>query len=200
MIALTTKSKLHNITTPTDLLPQNKADVITHSQQIITGIPATIAIKYKDGILIAANPVSRSGRTLKSRNVNRFSYIGTHMVFSGSGDHSDFQKLSELLDKQWHKDSLFDDLEQPNVEVYSHYLSQLCYQKRNKLDPYMVSSVLAGFDNEGKQRLFSINQYGAKLEEDYFTTGFGSYMLPPVVGKSNMIELIIRKFKRKKFG
>ena len=183
MFALSNNAKLHNITTPVELLPCNTANHVKYSQSIVTGIPTTVAIKYKDGIVLAANPVSRSGSSLKNKDVERFTFIGPNMVFSGSGDQSDFQKLTELLQKQWFKDSVLGTQSSAKIEIYSHYLSQLCYQKRNKIDPYLVSSVLAGYDRDGNARLYSVDQYGALIEKEYFTTGFGGYFLPPLVGR-----------------
>jgi len=44
---------------------------------------------------------------------------------------------------------------------------------RNKFNPYMVSNIIAGFQN-GEKFLGHVDMYGAKIEADHFVTGMAS--------------------------
>lgn len=149
----------------------------------MTGLPGTVTFKCKDGLIFAANPITRYGSTLKGTNVERFAQYGQNMVFLASGDGSDFQKLNELMNKKWYEDSVYGDLTEPDVEKYAHYLKNECYRKRGKIDPYLIDASLGGFDLDGNARLFYVDQFGTMFEKDYLTTGFANYMLPAFIGK-----------------
>jgi 20S proteasome subunit beta 7 len=44
---------------------------------------------------------------------------------------------------------------------------------RNKFNPYMVTNVIAGFQ-DGKRFLGHVDMYGAKMETDHIVTGMAS--------------------------
>lgn len=145
-------------------------------------MPCSIALMCKEGIVFGANPITRSGSSLRATNVDRFTQIGKNLILTGSGDFSDFQKITEILDGQWYKESVYGDETEADVVKYAHYLANLCYAKRNKIDPFLVNGALGGFDAEGKPRLYYVDQFGMLFEKDYITTGFGNYMLPALIG------------------
>lgn len=141
--------------------------------------------------MFAANPIARRYGSLIAKNVNRFYETGSNLILTGSGDFSDFQKLRQKMNQRWYKQSVYSGVEEPNVEYYSHFLANECYRMRNKADPYMIDSALGGFDLEGKQRLFCIDQFGTVFEKDYVATGFSNYMNQPLIGKLILGEYLV---------
>lgn len=147
-----------------------------------TSAISSLAIKCKDGIVFAANPIARKYGVLISEEVDRFYQTGNNMVMVGSGDHSDFQKLNEKVQERWYRQSVYSNVEKPDVEYYSHFLANECYRMRNKVDPYLIDAALGGFDSEGNLKLYYIDQFGTVFERNYVSTGFSNYMNQPILG------------------
>lgn len=61
-----------------------------HTTEIDVYALPIIALKCKEGILIATNPVGRYGTSLKYKNLKRYSHITSNLTFTSSGDYSDF--------------------------------------------------------------------------------------------------------------
>ena len=167
---------------PPDTLIPDPNPYIQRSQQVHTSAISSLAIKCKDGIIFAANPIARKYGVLISDEVDRFYQTGSNMVLIGSGDQSDFNKLNEKVQERWYRQSVYSNVKTPDVEYYSHFLANECYRMRNKVEPYLIDSALGGFDSEGKHRLYYIDQFGTVLERNYVSTGFSNYMNQPILG------------------
>lgn len=142
----------------------------------------SLAIKTKDSIIFGANPIACYGSTLYSEDVDRFTQLGSNFIFSASGDYSDFMKISEELKEMWYKESVYGGVENVNVEKYANYTQNLCYSRRNKVDPFLIDGAIAGFDEQGRHRLYCVDQFGLFIENDYVCTGIGKYFLPAMLG------------------
>lgn len=147
-------------------------------------MPMVVALKTQTGVVMAANPIACYGSTLFNENLERFTSIGSNFVFACSGDYSDFTEVSEKIKEMWYKESVYGGVEDVNVVKYANYIQNLCYHRRNKVDPFLIDGTVAGFDNEGQPRLYYVDQFGTFFEKPYVATGFGNYMVPPVVGGS----------------
>jgi 20S proteasome subunit beta 7 len=80
------------------------------------------------------------------------------------------RKLNELT----HESYLFDDNVGFSVKDYANYLRSICYEKRNKQNPYWDTFVVAGFEG-GEGYLASVDLYGNHIVKDYVATGFSKY-------------------------
>lgn len=69
---------------------------------------------------------------------------------------------------------LFDDNVVYSVKDYANYLRNICYQKRNKQNPYYNNIVLAGYSN-GETHLASVDMYGNYIAKDYVVAGFAKH-------------------------
>jgi 20S proteasome subunit beta 7 len=147
-------------------------------------MPMSFAIKTNDSIIFGANPIACYGSSLYSDNVDRFTQLGNNFVFSASGDYSDFMKISEELNEMWYKESVYEGVQNVNVEKYANYTQNLCYARRNKVDPFLIDGAIGGFDQNGNNRLYYVDQFGMFLEKNYVCSGVGNYMLPALVGTS----------------
>ena len=156
----------------------------------MAGLPTVVAIKCKDGVVFGANPVATYGSSLFNDNIERFTQVGKDFVFCASGDNSDFVKISDKLKDMWHEESVFGNVQEVNVEKYANYTQNLCYQKRCKVDPYLIDGAIAGFDAEGRHRLYYVDQFGTFIEKEYVCTGIGNYMLPAQIGRQTFRRLI----------
>nr|POE65755.1 proteasome subunit beta type-4 [Quercus suber] len=70
---------------------------------------SVVAIKYKDGILMAADMGGSYGYTLRYKSVERLKPVGKHFLLGASGEISDFQKILRYLDELILYDNMWDD-------------------------------------------------------------------------------------------
>lgn len=125
---------------------------------------------------MATHPSLRRGSSLKNNLVERFSNFCPNMLFSASGDYSDYQQLSELLTKEWERQHLYGEMGEANVKEFGSYLANLCYEKRNKIDPYIVESLIGGIQNN-ESYLACCDLYGNYYESDFIASSFARYMV-----------------------
>nr|POE65757.1 proteasome subunit beta type-4 [Quercus suber] len=70
---------------------------------------SVVAIKYKDGILMAADMGGSYGYTLQYKSVERLKPVGKHSLLGASGEISDFQEILRYLDELILYDNMWDD-------------------------------------------------------------------------------------------
>lgn len=117
-------------------------------------------------------------------NVQRHFVIDKNVVFSASGEFSDYQEICFELDKLDRTKRINEEKHIYSAKDYAEYISSLCYQKRNKADPYYIEGVVAGLDKHGNRYLGYVDLYGTYLELDYVTTGFSRYLCGHVINTS----------------
>ncbi|XP_027172323.1 proteasome subunit beta type-4-like [Coffea eugenioides] len=117
----------------------------------VTGT-SVIAIKYKDGILIAADMGGSYGSTLRYKNVNveRIRPVGKHSLIGASGEISDFQEILRYLDELILNDSMWDDGNSLGPKEVHNYLTRVMYNRRNKFNPLWNSLILGRLKNGQK--------------------------------------------------
>ncbi|KAL5982567.1 hypothetical protein ACLOJK_016641 [Asimina triloba] len=129
-------------------------------------VPGTsvIGVKYKDGILMAADMgdqyfaydknvhrlTGSYGSTLRCKSVERMKPIGKHTLLGTSGEISDFQEILCYLDELILYDNMWDDGNSLGPKEVHSYLNRVMYNRRNKFDPLWNSRVLGGVKNGQK--------------------------------------------------
>jgi 20S proteasome subunit beta 7 len=140
-----------------------------HRQPIVTGT-SVLAIKYKDGIMMAADNLGSSSSILGARcslnifsisasygslarfkGVQRLHPVGDYTVVGASGDMSDFQYLRHILDSLVisEETNAQDGHTLGPAEIHE-YLSQVMYGRRSKMNP-LWNSLLVGGVKDGKK-------------------------------------------------
>ncbi|OIV95145.1 hypothetical protein TanjilG_21535 [Lupinus angustifolius] len=117
----------------------------------VTG-SSVIAIKYKDGILMAADMGGSYGSTLRYKSIERLKPIGKHSLLGASGEISDFQEILRYLDELM----------------------------RNKFNPLWNSLILGGVKN-GQKYLGTVNMIGVNFEDNHVATGLGNHLARPIL-------------------
>lgn len=136
------------------------------------------------------------------KNVKRFHNIDKHTVFAASGELSDFQYICSLLDDLHRQEFVYDDKHEYGPQSYGKYVANLCYQRRNKGDPYYIEGVVGGF-KDGKRYLGYTDYFGTYLENDFILTGFARHLCGhilntrwnPEVDQQTAISIIQECFK-----
>ncbi|KAJ8438857.1 hypothetical protein Cgig2_007702 [Carnegiea gigantea] len=145
----------------------------------VTGT-SVIGIKYKDGILIAADMGGSYGSTLRYKSIERLKAIGKHSLLGASGEISDFQELLRYLDELILYDNMWDDGNSLGPKEVHSYLTRVMYNRRNKFNPLWNSVVLGGVKN-GQKYLGMVNMIGVHYQDNHVATGFGNHLAVPIL-------------------
>ncbi|KAK4436703.1 Proteasome subunit beta type-4 [Sesamum alatum] len=145
----------------------------------VTGT-SVVGIKYKDGILLAADMGGSYGSTLRYKTVERLKSVGKHSIIGASGEISDFQEIMRYLDELILYDNMWDDGNSLGPKEVHNYLTRVMYNRRNKFNPLWNSLVLGGVKN-GQKYLGTVNMIGVHYEDDHVATGFGNHLARPIL-------------------
>ncbi|PPD92912.1 hypothetical protein GOBAR_DD10145 [Gossypium barbadense] len=145
----------------------------------VTGT-SVVALKYKDGILMAADMGGSYGSTLRYKSVERMKPIGKHSLLGASGEISDFQEILRYLDELILYDNMWDDGNSLGPKEVHNYLTRVMYNRRNKFNPLWNSLVLGGVKN-GQKYLGTVSMIGVNFEDNHVATGFGNHLARPIL-------------------
>ncbi|GMY32281.1 proteasome subunit beta type-4-like [Fagus crenata] len=145
----------------------------------VTGT-SVVAIKYKDGILMAADMGGSYGYTLRYKSVERLKPAGKHSLLGASGEISDFQEILRYLDELILYDNMWDDGNTLGPKEVHNYLTRVMYNRRNKFNPLWNSLVLGGVKN-GQKYLGMVSMIGVNFEDNHVATGFGNHLARPIL-------------------
>lgn len=157
-----------------------------------------MAVKFKHGVVIAADNLGMVDSRLKSKNVSltiaasygslaRFTDVKRLHVFENTsvvgfgGDISDMQYVTRLLDSldiEQNYSSYSDVLNAKNLHTY---LSKVMYKRRTDFNPLWNHMLVAGLDGVGQPFLSSVDLLGTTYSAPALATGFGSYLAVPIL-------------------
>lgn len=141
-----------------------------------------LGIKFDGGVMMASDTLASYGSLARFRSVERLVRVGEFTIIGGSGEFSDFQKVTELLERQVDKDHNQDDGAKLYPRDLHNYLIRVMYNRRNKFDPFYNSIVVGGFREE-KAFLGFVDLVGSHFEDDTIATGFGAHLALPLLRK-----------------
>jgi 20S proteasome subunit beta 7 len=164
------------------------------TRPITTGT-SVLGIKYRHGVMLAADTLVSYGSLAKYKNAKRLQSINSRTLIGASGEYSDLQSITDLLlanalEDRCTSDSLYEEGENSNEEcakeVWS-YLRAVMYNRRNKMNPLWNDVVVAGFkqnpDGSTSETPFLgvVDKIGTAYEDDMLATGFGGYIALPLM-------------------
>ena len=134
-----------------------------------------LGIRYNNGIAIGADIRLNYGSLCKFNNITeRVQRLNINTIITSTGEFSDFQEITKILKEEAQEDSL-------NINSYlgpnelTHLLSLISYNRRNKMNPYFLSTLIGGIGQDNKPILSMVDQFGTLLTGDYLVTGLGYY-------------------------
>jgi 20S proteasome subunit beta 7 len=156
-----------------------------HTQQPIVTGTTVLGIKYRGGVMLAADTLASYGSMARYKDVRRISKVGDSSLVGASGEISDFQSLMESLVTMHQSDINQDDGYTRTPSEFFNYLRSLLYQRRNKGNPLWNQLLVAGYDHKSeaadKRFLGYVDLIGTAYEENYIATGFGAYLAIPLM-------------------
>lgn len=151
-----------------------------HTQLPLTTGTSVVAIKYADGVMVAADHLGLYGLLLRFTDLDRIFRVGEAVV-GVSGDVLDMQKVERLLDElevNEGYDCPGNKLLAPHVH---EYLLKVFYLRRSKMDPLWNAVVVGGFDELGKPFLGYVDLLGVTYQSPTMATGFGAHLAVPLL-------------------
>ncbi len=150
-------------------------------QPIVTGT-SVIAIKFNEGIVIAADNLGSYGSLARFTDVERLFPIGENAVVGISGDISDLQYVGRILEDLEIEENYDSDGHSLRASHIHEYLQKVFYHRRSKMDPLWNSVIVAGVDDD-KPFLKYVDLLGVTYSAPTLATGFGAYLAIPLLRK-----------------
>ncbi|KAL1871058.1 hypothetical protein VTK73DRAFT_2254 [Phialemonium thermophilum] len=181
---------------------------------VVTGT-SVIAVKFKDGVVMAADNLASYGSLARFRDVSRLrTFAGTSVIGFG-GDVSDMQYLDRHLNELAIDEAYSTDPSPPpsddaadatsngnssrttlNAANLHTYLAKLLYARRSKFDPLWNHLLVAGFDGEGEPFLASADLRGTAFSAPALATGYGAMLAVPILRRHASTDEQARQLDR----
>ncbi|KAE8226069.1 hypothetical protein CF319_g1286 [Tilletia indica] len=153
-------------------------------QPIVTGT-SILGIKYKDGIMLAADTLASYGSLARFMDVRRIITVGENTLIGASGDMSDFQYLEHRIDQLQVSEFNEGDGHALTARQLYSYLSRVMYNRRTKMNPIWNSLVVGGVDpKDGELFLGYVDLLGTTFQSTTIATGFGMHLAQPLLRKA----------------
>eukprot|EP01035_Chromulina_nebulosa_P016946 gene16946-22438_t len=150
------------------------------TQPIVTG-SSVLGIKYKDGVMLAADTLASYGSLARYKNIKRIEKVNNSTLIGASGEISDFQSISEMLSSIEQDDINQDDgYTKSPIEIFN-YLRAVLYQRRGKGNPLWNQLLIAGYRKGQEPFLGYVDLIGTSYQENFIATGYGSYLAIPLI-------------------
>lgn len=107
--------------------------------------------------------------------------LGGRTLLGTSGDISDFQYLTRLLQQYHITERCYDDGHFMSPKQWYTALSAVLYQRRTENNPIWTANVLAGVEADGSIFLGSCDLLGTQFQADSISTGFGAHLAQPLM-------------------
>ncbi|KAL1696484.1 nucleophile aminohydrolase [Schizophyllum commune] len=159
------------------------ADGVQRTQQPIVTGTSVLALKYKDGIMLAADNLASYGSLARFKDVQRLHAVGDYTCIGASGDMSDLQYIQGLLDSVMIDEFTAADGHTLGPKEVHEYLSQVMYARRSKMNP-LWNSLLVGGYKDGERFLAYVDLLGVTYSSSTLATGFGAYLAQPLLRKA----------------
>lgn len=179
--------------------PGNPEGPIKHTTQPIVTGASVIAIKYAGGIIMGTDTLASYGSNARYKGVCRLKKVGAGTLLGASGEMSDFQQMSHLLEDIDTDDWMAEDGLRLGPKEIWNYMGRVLYNKRSKFNPLLNQFVVAGYQ-DGESFLGFVDHQGTCYQEKFIATGFGMHLAMPMLReawKEGMTEAEARQLVAK---
>mmetsp|Transcript_24835 Transcript_24835/g.44158 ORF Transcript_24835/g.44158 Transcript_24835/m.44158 type:complete len:250 (-) Transcript_24835:115-864(-) len=151
------------------------------SRPIVTGT-SVLGIKYRDGVMLAADTLCSYGTLAMFKDAKRLTTVGETTIVGAGGEFSDFQQIQHMLEEITDDDRNYDDGYNHSPSEIYHYLRAVMYQRRNKMNPLWNNLLIGGF-KDGEAFLGTVDMIGTAFTDEFVATGFGAHLALPILRK-----------------
>merc|ERR1712183_881672 len=143
---------------------------------------SVVALKYKDGVVMACNDALYWHGTYEFEDAARFHQINENTIIAASGDYADFQFMTKKLDAMQLQNYMMNTGNTYHASNFASYLVHLANQKKGKGNPLWCENVIVS-RSEGKNYIATVDMWGNLLENDYMASGMARYTSGDVIEK-----------------
>ena len=149
-----------------------------------------VGIVCKDGVVLGADRRSTAGSIIMSKGSLKIHKITDYLAASFTGGVADIQLTNKILGAELKLLELRTKV-RPSIKEAAHLLALLTYRniRTPAMIPSIVGTLIAGFDEDGKSFLFTIEPAGGVNGVDDYDANFSSGM-PYIMG------LLERQYKK----
>jgi len=158
-------------------------DAVQRTQQPVVTGTSVLALKYKDGIMMAADNLASYGSLARFKDIRRLQPVGNYTIIGAGGDMSDFQYIQHTLENLMIDEFTSEDTHTLGPAQIYEYLSNIMYSRRSKMDP-LWNSLIVGGRKEGKSFLGYVDLLGTTYSSPTIATGYGAYIAQPLLRKA----------------
>ena len=163
----------------TNIRPYFFDDSFQHRDPIVTGT-SILGIRYNGGVMLCSDTLGSYGSLARFRSIERIKKIGSNTIVGASGEYSDFQYITDLLEQLVDRDYCADDKIETSPKAIYQYLVRIMYNRRNRFNPLWNTLIVAGF-KDGKSFLGYTDLLGSNFEDDTMASGYGAYLAKPIL-------------------
>lgn len=141
-----------------------------------------VGIVCKDGVVVGADRRATAGTIVMSKNSKKIVPITDYVVAAGTGMSSDIDMTQKVLTAELKLKQL-KTKSRPTVREAANLLGMMLYRniRQPSMVPSIVGTLLAGYDEDGKASLYSIEPAGGVYEIEDYDANFSSGM-PYILG------------------
>lgn len=156
----------------------------THTQSPAVTGTSVLGVKFKDGVVIAADNLASYGSLARFTDIRRIRTFPPNTVIGFGGDVSDMQYLDRLLQSLDIRENYLSSSDHAlNAHNLHTYLSKVMYKRRSDFNPLWNMMLIAGFDADEKPFLASADLLGTTFSSPTLATGFGAHLAQPLLRK-----------------
>ncbi|RMZ90167.1 hypothetical protein DV736_g2585, partial [Chaetothyriales sp. CBS 134916] len=157
---------------------------ISHTQSPTVTGTSVLGVKFKDGVVIAADNLASYGSLARFTDIKRIRTFPPNTAIGFGGDISDMQYLDRLLSSLDIRENYLSSAEHTlNAKNLHTYLSKVLYKRRSDFNPLWNMILVAGFDDDDKPFLASADLLGTTFSAPTLATGFGAHLAQPLLRK-----------------
>lgn len=146
---------------------------------IVTGT-SVLGVRFKDGVMLGADTLTSYGSLARFRTVERIAKVNSNTILGATGEFSDFQYLTHLLEELVTQNEIEEDGAVISPKSIHSYLTRVLYSRRNQFNPLWGQFVVAGY-YQGKSTLGLSDLRGTSFEDNHIATGYGAYIARPLL-------------------
>ena len=149
-----------------------------------------VGIVCRDGIVMASDRRATAGNLIAMKNAKKAVQINDYLVIAGTGNMSDIEMQKKIIAAELRLKEL-KSKKRSTVKEAANLIGMLTYRNiRNpSMIPSIVGTLVAGFNEDGTNELYSIEPSGTAVQVEDYDANFGSGM-PYVLG---LLERLYKK-------
>lgn len=161
--------------------PHTQTHPTTHTQSPIVTGTSVLAVKFRSGVVIAADNLASYGSLARFTDVHRLKPFNSKCIVGFGGDVSDMQYLDRLLNSLDVEENYSGEEENMSAKNLHTYLSKVLYKRRSDFNPLWNALLICGLDEKSQPFLASADLLGTTFSAPSLATGFGAHLAQPIL-------------------